>query len=81
MKDRFRTIVEIKCNKNFQFGYQDKFMMIGSCFAENIGRRFQRLKFPVLLNPFGIQYNPLSIANSLANILYQKNYTKSDLTE
>lgn len=37
-------------------------ILTGSCFAGNIGNRLQEMKFHVECNPFGIQYNPLSIA-------------------
>ena len=37
-------------------------ILAGSCFAGNIGNRLQEMKFNVESNPFGIQYNPLSIA-------------------
>ena len=37
-------------------------ILTGSCFAGNIGNRLQEMTFHVECNPFGIQYNPLSIA-------------------
>ncbi len=48
--------------KELEISYATKQMIMGSCFAENIGKRLVACKFPVLLNPFGILYNPLSIA-------------------
>ena len=62
--NQYFTEVEIK-NPGWKIDHQQKLMMIGSCFAENIGQRMQRLKFQVDLNPFGILYNPQSIAKSL----------------
>ena len=44
-------------------------MIMGSCFAENIGKRLVACKFPAMLNPFGILYNPLSIAAALRRII------------
>lgn len=49
----------------FTIGHGDRIMLIGSCFTENIGERLQSLRFPVMINPFGILYNPLSIADAL----------------
>lgn len=46
---------------NVQLGFQDQLLTIGSCFSENIGGRLQGSKFPVLANPFGTVYNPISI--------------------
>jgi lysophospholipase L1-like esterase len=34
---------------------------LGSCFAENIGDKFQYFKFQNSINPFGIIFNPVSI--------------------
>jgi len=60
-------------------GYRHHSMMIGSCFAENLGNYLQELCFPIMVNPFGIIYNPDSIANSLNLLLSGKNFTEQDL--
>lgn len=44
-------------------------MLVGSCFAQNIGERLLRCKFRVDLNPFGILYNPLSVSTALERIM------------
>ena len=44
-------------------------MLIGSCFAGNIGTALLANKFNVDVNPFGVQYNPLSIATVLSRIV------------
>ena len=75
---KFSTEVELpKIVK--KLGYRHQSMMIGSCFAENIGTYLQELCFPIMVNPFGILYNPVSIANSLDMLLSSKNFTKQDL--
>ncbi len=51
-------------------------MIMGSCFAENIGKRLVACKFPVMLNPFGILYNPLSIAAALRRIVAGELFTE-----
>ena len=38
---------------------------VGSCFAESITARLRRYLFPVVLNPYGIVYNPISAAAML----------------
>ena len=53
--------------------------MLGSCFAENMGVRMMHYKFNVDLNPFGILYNPLSIAHSMYMLLKNKIFTENDL--
>ena len=43
-------------------GYSDKILIMGSCFAENIGQKMKQAKLNVEVNPFGILFNPESIA-------------------
>lgn len=50
---------------DFEINYESKLLFIGSCFAESIGAKVQNFKFSTTINPFGILYNPLSIANGL----------------
>lgn len=45
--------------------HNSNIILAGSCFAGNIGNRLLERKFHVECNPFGIQYNPLSIATML----------------
>ena len=42
-----------------------KCIFAGSCFAENLGAFLQQYKFNVLVNPTGIIFNPIAIANAL----------------
>ena len=60
----FRTKVELPVNVPF-INHSDRLMLWGSCFAENIGKLFIDNKFRCDVNPFGVLYNPLSIANAL----------------
>ena len=48
-----------------KISYNDKVMVVGSCFTEHIGGRLQDLKFQVLQNPNGILFDPVSVASSL----------------
>ena len=59
--------------------HSDRLMLWGSCFAENIGKRLTDNKFDCILNPFGILYNPMSIALAIRQILESKRYTTDDL--
>ncbi len=54
-------------------------LIMGSCFAEHIGKKLEEFLFPVILNPMGIQYNPLSIAKALDQIMNQRVYSIDDL--
>lgn len=53
----------------FSFSYEDRVVMMGSCFAENIGRKLEENKFSVDINPFGTLYNPASVAEGLRMLL------------
>ena len=74
----FRTVV--KCDVSPEkIGYGTPFLMLGSCFAENLGARLQQLKFDVVLNPFGIVYHPAPTTLQLERIISAKPYTVSEL--
>jgi hypothetical protein len=63
----------------WKIDYSRKIMLLGSCFSENIGQKLLDLKFGVDMNPFGIVYNPESIANGLKILLEQRMFTANDL--
>lgn len=54
-------------------------MSVGSCFSENIGRYFEQYKFPIIVNPFGQQYNPASIVQGIERLLNPVPYSENDL--
>lgn len=51
-----------------QIGYGDKILLLGSCFADNIGAKFSEHYFQATVNPFGTLYNPASIAAAITNL-------------
>ncbi|WP_106604520.1 GSCFA domain-containing protein [Chitinophaga ginsengisoli] len=59
--------------------YDDKILLMGSCFAEEIGARLQQHHFDALVNPHGILYNPISITQALHTYLDRDQYTADDL--
>ena len=74
----FRTPVNIKPS-SFKIGYQTPLLFVGSCFTESIGKKMQWYKFPVDINPFGVVYNPVSVANTLYFISNRTHFSKVDL--
>ena len=56
-------------------------MLMGSCFAENVGILLRKNKLNVGINPYGILYNPLSAATVIREIANGKVYTEEDLFE
>lgn len=65
--------------KQFEVGYQDRLMLLGSCFVQNMGELLVGAGFRCDLNPFGVLYNPLSIATALTQIEEGRCYTQDDL--
>ena len=51
-----------------QIRYGDKILLLGSCFADNIGAKFAEHYFQATVNPFGTLYNPASIAAAITNV-------------
>ena len=63
----------------WKMDYTKSMMFFGSCFSENMGQKLLDMKFNIDLNPFGILYNPVSIANSLKILIEKRLFTKYDL--
>jgi len=59
--------------------YQDPLFLNGSCFTEHISDKLDRYKYDVLSNPFGILYNPVSLAISFDRIARLEFYDASEL--
>ena len=62
-----------------KINHQEKLLLIGSCFTENMGSKLKQLKFGVLENPNGILFNPISIIKSVDSYIENKQYTEADL--
>ena len=76
--NHYRTIVSVTPFAQ-QIEHSQWLVFIGSCFAENIGARFRQARFRTDVNPFGVLYNPLSIASALRRLISAKPYGENDL--
>ncbi len=74
----FRTTFNITPS-GMKISYPDPVMFIGSCFSKSIGSQFEAGHMPVMINPSGTVYNPVSVCNTLNSITDRKNYTVDDL--
>ena len=54
-------------------------LLLGSCFAQNMGEKLNENKFQVTINPFGIIYHPIAVFNSLKRILKIQKYKAEEL--
>lgn len=67
---KLQTTVDIP-KSPFEINHTDKVMLLGSCFADEVGQQFVRGGFDALVNPFGTLYNPASIAAILLRCISQ----------
>ena len=61
---KLNTPVEIK-PLDKRLTYKDSILFVGSCFADEIGRRCTERYFDTRVNPFGVLFNPCSISDCL----------------
>lgn len=76
MKLQTQILLEKAVN---QIGYGSQLLLLGSCFAENMGRKFDHYKFRQLQNPFGILFHPLAIENLIVKAIQKEGYSESDI--
>lgn len=74
----FTTKVPIEKYQN-PIDYNSKIISVGSCFAENIGEKFEYFKFQNSVNPFGIIFNPVSIEKLMHRIVNKIEFTEEDI--
>ena len=61
---KLNTPVDIKPLEK-RLTYKDSILFVGSCFADEIGRRCTERYFDTRVNPFGVLFNPCSISDCL----------------
>ena len=59
--------------------YGDGLLFLGSCFADKVGGLCRCLGFDALVNPFGVLYNPASIAQSVERLGSGKPFTRDEV--
>ena len=64
----FRTKIETG-KAGFQIGACEEVLLVGSCFAGEMGQRFRDNGFPATVNPYGTMYNPASILHTLERLM------------
>ena len=61
--------------------YNDRILVLGSCFADEIGARLSQAGFQVLCNPFGTLYNPVSLCNAVSRLESGAPFTAQNVVE
>lgn len=69
----FRTVVDVP-DPGFRIGPCESLLFVGSCFADQIGHRFEEEKFRVVVNPYGVMYNPASILHTIQRFSVQEDH-------
>lgn len=75
----FYTKIPLSPIPNNQIDYKSKVVLLGSCFAENIAKKFEYYKFNNVVNPFGILFHPIAIETLIKKALTDQSYTEKDL--
>ena len=74
----FTTKIPIPKTNN-PIDYHSKIVSFGSCFTENIAKKFNYFKFQNTNNPFGIIFNPVSNEKIIQRIIQKKYFIKDDI--
>ena len=75
-----KLLTEISINPLEQtIAYGDGLLFLGSCFADEVGGICLGLGFDAMVNPFGVLYNPASIARSVVRMNNGKSFCHEDV--
>ena len=61
--------------------YGDGILFLGSCFADEVGSICRGLGFNAQVNPFGVLYNPVSIANAVQRLHSGKPFSQEEVVK
>ena len=65
----------------FRMSYSDGIVLLGSCFADNVGAHMADAGFDVCANPFGTLYNPVSVSDAVSRLESGEPFTPADCVE
>ncbi len=75
---KLQTEIPLKPEEN-QIDYSSKILLLGSCFSENIGAKFDYFKFQNLQNPFGVIFNPVSLERLIVRAINNRAFSEEDI--
>ena len=78
MQMQFTTKITIP-KRNTPIDYNSKIVSLGSCFAENMGEKFEYYKFQNSVNPFGIIFNVVSLEKLIQRSIEKEYFTEEDI--
>ena len=65
--------------QNPTINYSSKVLLIGSCFAQNMGTKLEYYKFQQCTNPFGILFHPVAIEKLITRAVNHTWFTSKDV--
>ena len=74
---KLQTEIPLK-KGSFPINYNSKIVLLGSCFASNIGNQLKKYRFQAVQNPFGTLFHPLVIAALFERAVKKDYFTKED---
>lgn len=75
-----QTKIEIP-KSTWQISHTDRILLLGSCFADEVGEKFLHSGFDAMVNPFGTLYNPASIAAQILRSINEESLSRNLSTE
>ena len=68
-----------RSRQNPPINYSSKVLLLGSCFAQNMGAKLEYYKFQQCTNPFGILFHPVAIEKLITRAIDQTWFTSKDV--
>ena len=68
-----------RSRQNPPINYSSKVLLLGSCFAQNMGAKLEYYKFQQCTNPFGILFHPVAIEKLITRAVNQNWFTSKDV--
>ena len=65
--------------QNPPINYSSKVLLLGSCFAQNMGAKLEYYKYQQCTNPFGILFHPVAIEKLITRAIDQTWFTSKDV--
>ncbi|PQJ75298.1 GSCFA domain-containing protein [Polaribacter gangjinensis] len=76
---KLQTQIPLQKETKNPINYHSKMVLLGSCFSENIGAKFDYFKFQNLQNPFGIFFHPKAIEKFIQQVISKKVFSENDI--
>ena len=75
---KFRTEIPLAPSSDV-FGYNDSIVLLGSCFAQQIGDKLAYHQFQQTTNPFGVVFHPLALVPLIRRAIQGEPYKEEDI--